>query len=516
MPQFRPAEILRRLRRRPRHRGRVGVYLGEGEFSLAAVDEERERLLACSAGEYGDEGAVRALGREAERLGLTGSPAVAVLDDSAYQLLHLEAPAVPAEEMADALRWRLGDLIDFPAEEAVIATLPQHSDRGSSRMVFTFVARRRDVQEVIDTLIGAGLSPEAVEVRESALRNLTARIPDEAGGTATLHLGRDDGVILLTHDQGLYLARRLEAGTSRLVEGGALELEGVALELQRSLDYYERQLATAPAARALIAPAPMDRGPLIDYINTNLNIAASALDLSHVLTIECGSDADTQSLVALAAGGALHSETEETVNLHTGDRRERDLLGPRALAAGLALWLVLLGGASGALAWQAHQAEARATTAETELDQQRERRDELQARLEERAVDPALEEELARVERELAGQRRFREALDDLEGMGRGGFSGALTGLADAPPRGLWLRRFTLAGDRAARFEGSASAAEQVPAFVEGLSASGAFEESRFSRMEVDRREEGDYLDFRLVSRSLLTESERDDDGGGS
>lgn len=516
MSRLRLLEALqRRLRRPSRHRGRVGVFLGEESFSLAALDEAGESLVACATGGNEDGDPATALGREVDRLGLAGSPAVAVLDDSAYQLLHLEAPDVPAEEMADALRWRLGDLIDFPPDEAVITTLPQHSDRAASRMVFAFVARRSEVQRVIDTITAAGLTPTAVEVRESALRNLTARIPDEAGGTATIHLCRDDGVILLTHDQGLYLARRLEAGTGRLAEGGTLEMEEVALELQRSLDYYERQLASAPAARALIAPTPMDRGPLIDYINTNLNIAASALELSHVLNIECEAEAGTLSRATLAAGAALRSEAGEAVDLHTGDRQQRDLLAPRALAAGLALWLVILAGLSAALGWQAHRAEAKATAVEAELADLREQRDELNRRLGAREVDPELEAELERARTELAGQKRFREALDDLEGMGHGGFSPVLAGLAEAPPRGLWLRRFVLAGGGAARFEGSATAAEQVPAFVEGLAASGAFTASRFARMDVQRREDGDYLDFHLVSRSLLTEDERRGDGEG-
>ncbi|SFC93715.1 MSHA biogenesis protein MshI [Thiohalospira halophila DSM 15071] len=517
MSRLRFLEALkRRLHRQPRHEGRTGVFLGEDTFSLAAVDETGENLVACAAGDFAEESPSAALGREVERLGLGGSPAVAVLDDGAYQLLHLEAPEVPPEEMADALRWRLGDLVDFPPEEAVIATLPQHSDRGASRMVFAFVVHRPVVQRVIDTIASAGLQPEAVEVRESALRNLTARIPDEAGGTATLHLCREDGVILLTHDQGLYLARRLEAGTGRLAEGSTLEMEGIALELQRSLDYYERQLASAPAARALIAPTPMDRGPLIDYINTNLNIAASALELSHVLNIECEAEAETLSRATLAAGGALRAETGETIDLHTGHRQQRDYLAPRALAAALLLWLIVLTGLSGTLGWQAHRAEAQAVAVEAELNALRERRDELNQRLEAREVDPELEAELERARTELAGQKRFREALDDLEGMGHGGFSPLLTGLADAPPRGLWLRRFVLAGEGAARFEGSATAAEQVPAFVEGLAASGAFTASRFARMDLQRREDGDYLDFHLVSRSLLTEAERDADGEGA
>src|SRR5688500_18366249 len=35
-----------------------------------------------------------------------------------YQIVSVEAPDVPAEEMKVAVRWKLKDVIDFPVEEA--------------------------------------------------------------------------------------------------------------------------------------------------------------------------------------------------------------------------------------------------------------------------------------------------------------------------------------------------------------------------------------------------------------
>ena len=51
--------------------------------------------------------------------GAHGQPSTSVLPTGDYHLLLLEAPAVPAEELREAARWRVKDLIDFDVEEAV-------------------------------------------------------------------------------------------------------------------------------------------------------------------------------------------------------------------------------------------------------------------------------------------------------------------------------------------------------------------------------------------------------------
>ena len=505
MPRLRlPEALQKRLRRRSRHDGLVGVYLSDSGFSLGVMDAAGETLRACVAEEYGERDPAEALAEQVEALGLDQARAIIVLDDALYQLLHVEAPAVPPEEMAEALRWRLGDLIDYPPDEAVIATLPQHSDRGTSNTIFALVARRQHVDGVVQHIVDAGLEPEAVEVRETALRNLTRRIPDEAGGTATIHFCREDGVILLTRGDRLYLTRRLESGIGRLESGDSMALDGIALELQRSLDYYERQLATAPASRALVAPTPMDRGPLIDHINANLSVPASALELSHVVDIDCEADADTLARATLAVGGALRDPDSADVSLHTGARYHPEPFRSRVLAGWLLAWTVLLGlGGSGWLFWQTLDTEDRLASARAERQALEERREAAIQRLEQRAADPELEERLSRTQAELAGQKRFRDALDQLPGVKTRGFGPALAALAEAPPSGLWLRRFTLTGAGQARFDGSALQPSRIPDFVDGLSAREPFQASRFSHIAIQRRAERNILDFRLSSQGL-------------
>jgi len=59
---------------------------------------------------------------------------------------------VPAEELAEALRWRVKDLITFPVAEAIIDAflLPEDSARGTSRMAYAVVAQRKNIEALVE------------------------------------------------------------------------------------------------------------------------------------------------------------------------------------------------------------------------------------------------------------------------------------------------------------------------------------------------------------------------------
>ena len=45
---------------------------------------------------------------------------MATLPYSAYSMVQLEAPELEPDELREAMRWRVRDLIDFPVEQAAI------------------------------------------------------------------------------------------------------------------------------------------------------------------------------------------------------------------------------------------------------------------------------------------------------------------------------------------------------------------------------------------------------------
>ncbi|HHH42621.1 MAG TPA: agglutinin biogenesis protein MshI, partial [Gammaproteobacteria bacterium] len=151
-----------------------------------------------------------------------------------YQLLMVEAPEVPAAELKAAIRWRIRDLIDFHVDDAVLDVfdVPPSGARAVQEHLYVVVARTETVREQIGRLEQAGAALHTIDIPELALRNIAAQLPQDSNGQASLYFGQDHGLITLTRDATLYLARSMDIGYRQLQETPALA-DRLALELQR-------------------------------------------------------------------------------------------------------------------------------------------------------------------------------------------------------------------------------------------------------------------------------------------
>ena len=97
-----------------------------------------------------------------------------------YQLLQMVPPDVPRDEMREAIRWQIGDLIDYPPEEAVVDffSIPSGNQREQSRSAYVVVAHQDQVAERVAWLRGARLKIRAVDIPELVLCNLLNQLPD--------------------------------------------------------------------------------------------------------------------------------------------------------------------------------------------------------------------------------------------------------------------------------------------------------------------------------------------------
>jgi MSHA biogenesis protein MshI len=237
---------------------------------------------------------------------------VAVLDSSAYQLTQIEAPDVPASELRAAVRWRLKEFVTYRIEDAVVDAfgLPSAPGRSGSRLMLAVAAPARGVKLVVEALEGAGLVPEAIDIPELVLRNLAAQVPDQAGGVAVVALSDTGGVVTVSQGDVLYLARSIEFGGEQLRVNATGYGDNLVLELQRSLDYYESQLASRPASRVLLAPFGGDRDALLERMNSQMGIASFGLDLGQIVDCKTEIPLNLQAQALYAVGGALRPGQE--------------------------------------------------------------------------------------------------------------------------------------------------------------------------------------------------------------
>lgn len=216
--------------------------------------------------------------------GLAGSRVNAVLPPSAYQLLLLDCPDVSDDELRDAMRWRVRDLITEPLENVVVDafTLPADAYRGRSRMAYCAVLSKARMQALEALINGAGLQLDSIDIREMAFRNLGLLAGADALNIAVLRLNANDGLITVQHGPDLYMARRIEQGLQR----AAGDYSGITLEIQRSLDYFESQLGKGYLNRLLLAPAGDATGAIHEALSAGLAVNLQRLDLPTLLATD--------------------------------------------------------------------------------------------------------------------------------------------------------------------------------------------------------------------------------------
>lgn len=205
-----------------------------------------------------------------------------------YHLAQLETPPVPAPERADALRWRFKDMVDFPVEDASIGVLDIPLEgAGSSRqpMVYAVAASASTVGAVMHDYAVAKLPLEAIDIPELAQRNVAALFETENRGLAFLHLDESGGLLTITYRGELYAVRKIEISAAQLADADpdrrAQLLERVMLELQRTLDNFDRQYSFISVAGLLVASCP-EVSELQSYLAENLYVPVQRMDLATV------------------------------------------------------------------------------------------------------------------------------------------------------------------------------------------------------------------------------------------
>jgi MSHA biogenesis protein MshI len=206
-----------------------------------------------------------------------------------YQLQLIDAPNVPEAEMKSAVRWRLKDFLEYPAETATVDAVAVPVDQavaGRGRSVYAVSARNQDILARMKMFAQAKIPLRVIDIAEMAQRNIATLFETDERALAMLSFSEEGGLITFTARGELYLSRRIEISLDQLigVRGELREqlFERIALELQRSLDHFDRQFSNIPLARLLLAPLPEELG-LPDYLAGNLSAPVQSVNMGDVL-----------------------------------------------------------------------------------------------------------------------------------------------------------------------------------------------------------------------------------------
>lgn len=438
--------------------------------------------------------------------GWAGADTTLVLPLDQYQVFQLERPeGVDESELGDALKWKLKDFLDFNPSDAVsdVFPFPEDASRGRGNLVNVVAARKSLVSELVALVERCGLALIAIDIAELALRKLIPRIDPDHRGAALVHLRERFGQMIVCKGQTLYLSRRLDVTSDDLRDASSQEnaVQSLALEMQRSLDYYESQLGQVPpsvirlVARDNVLPLS---SMLASYVAAGVETLDWALfDLEQAV--------DSRCLVAWSASLAMavnNDDISQQVNLYTDDLRpRREKLQAGAALAMLALALFVIAVAAGVTRYQGSQLEAETVALQQQNEQLRGSVEQLTNEMEARQPDPEVEADLERVTATLARRQQLLDRVENLIATETTGFSESLSALARQVPDGLWLTNIRLdARHGDVGLAGRAQSARLVPVYLEQLGDEPAFSGKTFGSFRLDREEGGRWIEFQVAT----------------
>ena len=330
--RFNPLSFLSNLKSSTQTRSRggsVGIVITAESVSMACIQDHG----GTSTLEYIEYKPVSGIVDRSEVMDdliathkLAKAGCIGMLEPNTYTLHLVESPNVEPSELRAALRWRIKELIDFEVEDAVVDAfdVPGKNLRGKGGgMIYVVAAKKADVLKQYDLFQEHNLKLEVMDIPELALRNVVSLLPEDRDGVALLYLTRHRGFIILTRESTLYLARTISIGTLNLERASSQEnendeiltsefkatIESIVMEIQRSLDYYDRH-SSNPAIETLIVCAVEYQFPgmVIEQLSANLGMQVKKLDLNTVLDSEKKIPDQMQAHCLFAIGLALRDE----------------------------------------------------------------------------------------------------------------------------------------------------------------------------------------------------------------
>ena len=282
---------------------------------------DRPRVVSCgfvANGELDLESLVALSKQDA----VSGFPWTVTLNREAYSILVVAEPSVKPDELDQSVRWGISTMINYPVSEADLAwmKIPGHpSQPNRPPHLYVATARHEQIAECTEMFKKAKLSLQAIDVRETAHRNIAALIERPGEGVALLSLGALGVQFTVTFQGELFLDRFVkETITDPNMDELARERasERVVLQVQRSLDFVSRSLPFVDLNRVLLAPMQSDLG-LRKYFEQNLPVPVEGIDLATAFDLSKVPEllnTEIQAGYFVALGAALRFRNQSLVD----------------------------------------------------------------------------------------------------------------------------------------------------------------------------------------------------------
>ncbi len=198
-----------------------------------------------------------------------------LLNRELYQTYNIDAPNVLEKEMAEAIKWQIKDLLDFPVNDILVSYYKPKPPTADSKQIVAVVVEKKLIESLISISQKVNLIMDAIEIEELSIGY--ALLPQLVENQITGYVGEDSTGLVFNFYSGEELAfTRHKKGRFLPVSSTdefSLESENqdkedaFLLEMQRTLDYVVGQLFRRPVDKLLLQGASDSDQSLADTVS---------------------------------------------------------------------------------------------------------------------------------------------------------------------------------------------------------------------------------------------------------
>ncbi len=221
---------------------KISLYLGEKQLVICDQQKGLTTLLAKkmlhSESQWAD--VFLALVDEYQ---LVGSQVSVVLSRNFYQTFNIDKPKVEASELLATLPFSIKDLVSESIFDLVIDYYDMPAQQRKTEQITVICLLKQRVLMIRDFILGGGCKLESITIEELALTQLLGNRNE-----ANILISQQSHELLLTvvKDGQLYFTHSIRGFNDLLAlplqEVESALLDGLSLEIQRTLDYISSQL----------------------------------------------------------------------------------------------------------------------------------------------------------------------------------------------------------------------------------------------------------------------------------
>ncbi|WP_085298426.1 hypothetical protein [Cognaticolwellia mytili] len=220
-----------------------------------------------------------------------------VLSNMHSHIVQVDRPKVPDAEINAALKWQIKDLVSIVPDNMVLDYFDGPTLSGGVEKINVVCTAKDDLVELVTSLNTDTLTVESITTEEFAFASL---LPIQQDAILLVCQQPNEEInLLIVKDGQLFFSRRLR-GFSQIAKKSTDELtmgmiDSLSLEIQRSTDYFERQLKQAPVKTIEVLVPMLNEAFLARKLAENTNLEVKLFTMPDLL------EGERENAVAIAA-----------------------------------------------------------------------------------------------------------------------------------------------------------------------------------------------------------------------